>query len=177
MGGPAGVADPHGAVQRFLRDDVFEDRELAFAPPDGHRAAGDDGYPRGIVSPVFKPPEPVKQQRAHLFRADIARLFRTWSIPRYVCCFRDLTPRPGMVTCFDLATARELGGMSLVMVEPAPMSGIVPHPNRRDKLRVRADEDAVADSGRVFIDPVVVARDGSGPHVDVFCRSGRRRGS
>src|SRR6267154_2374439 len=40
-------------------------------------------------------------------------------------------------------------------------------PHRRDKLRVRADENIVLDDGAVLVRPVVVAHDRAGTNVDV----------
>src|SRR6266436_1930066 len=42
-----------------------------------------------------------------------------------------------------------------------------PDPHRRDKLRVRADENIVLDDGAVLVRPVVVAHDRAGTDVDV----------
>src|SRR6185369_5733542 len=44
---------------------------------------------------------------------------------------------------------------------------VAPHPDRGHQLHVAADEDIVADHGKVLVDPVIVAGDGAAADVDM----------
>src|SRR5436309_14314574 len=76
VGGPACVANSISAIQRLKPDDLFQIAQLAFgapylqrvsaaAPVPGHSNAG------GVVSAIFKPPQPVNNHRNNALLAYI----------------------------------------------------------------------------------------------------------
>src|SRR5687767_7614146 len=72
MRGPSRVADAVNPFERLRVDGVLEVDELARAPSPLNLSVANDGNTCRVVAAVFKPPEPVDEDRHHFFRAEIA---------------------------------------------------------------------------------------------------------
>ena len=63
VGGPAGVADAHLALQGVLEEQVFQFLQFAQAPADGQAGfavIADHRHPRRVIAPVLQPFQPVQ---------------------------------------------------------------------------------------------------------------------
>src|SRR5215471_21275590 len=73
MGGPSGVSDPVGAVERLQPDNLFQVPELAFSTADLQAfSVTADRNPRRIVAPILELPESLNDYRDDSFLAYIA---------------------------------------------------------------------------------------------------------
>ena len=167
---PARVADAVVAGERMFGDDVFELRQLARAAPELDRTVVDHGHAGRVVAAIFEPAQAVDEDRHDVLRADVtddsAHIY--WS---FFFFLRSAAP------AFDvplLAGADRQGAGRDVLADGRAAADIraFADRDRRDELRVAADERAVLDRGLVLGDAVVVARDGSG--ADVHVRADRR---
>jgi hypothetical protein len=68
---PSCVAEAVEAGQRIAGDDVLEVGQLAGTAPDVETVAVDDRDARGVVAPVFKPPQALDEDRHDRFVADV----------------------------------------------------------------------------------------------------------
>jgi hypothetical protein len=63
MGGPAGVADADGAVERLGLEPVLQIDQLALGAAPRQRAALDGGDAGGIIAALFQPLQRIHDKR------------------------------------------------------------------------------------------------------------------
>ena len=166
---PPRVADAVVARDRVQRDDVLEPRELAGAAPQLDGAVVHDRDARRVVAAVFEPPQPVDEHRDDFLGSDVSdnpahclwphslRLRRARR-PRarllscsFYCSF--FSTQPSMFRCLPALTASAPGGTFLADGRAAADVGALADRDRRDELRVAADERAVFDHVVCFFTP------------------------
>ena len=72
MGGPAGVADAHGALRRLGQQEIGQVGNAAHALAHLHRPTLDGGDTRRVVAAVFEPPQPIQEDGSRLGLSDIS---------------------------------------------------------------------------------------------------------
>src|SRR5689334_23194020 len=73
MGSPACVADSIAAIQRTQADRRLKIAELACGPADLHPVAGArDSYSSRVITAVFQPPKPLKNNRGCRSVSDVS---------------------------------------------------------------------------------------------------------
>ncbi len=72
VGGPAGVGDPQGPVDRGVREVGFQLGDLALGLPDAQTPPVHHGQPRGVVAPVLQPLQAREEDLGRAVGADVA---------------------------------------------------------------------------------------------------------
>ena len=73
MGGPAGVADAVGAIERLEADGLFQVAQLAFGAANLQLVSvAGDGDSGRVVAAIFQPPQAINDDRNDLLFADVS---------------------------------------------------------------------------------------------------------
>ena len=87
VGGPAGVADADGAVQRLALQPALQIDQLALGPAARQFAPLDRGHAGGIVAAIFEALERIHDERRH------RRMAHDADYSAHACCPRCVKPR------------------------------------------------------------------------------------
>ena len=150
---PARVADAVVAGERVGADDLLEVRQLAGAAAQVDRAVADDRDAGRVVAAVLEPPQPVDEDGHDVLRSDVADdsahdglspdSFRT------LLRLRRLLLDPALDVALLAGADRErAGGHVLADRRAGADVRALADRDRRDQLRVAADERAVLDRRR-----------------------------
>ena len=138
---PARVPDAVGAGERMGVNHRFQVRELAGAAAQVDGAVVHDGHARRVVASVLELPEAVDENRDDVFRADVTDNATHNSAPRPSACL-DPAVDVALLSRADREGAR---GNILADRRAGADVRIASDGDRRNELRVTADERAVLD--------------------------------